>query len=200
MASSTANQSAGNRWEIERRTRQIGAELLRLARRHRAGVLSSRFWSDWLMSWAMKDPAFKVQLFRFVDVFPMLRTPEHVFDYLVDYLSQPGVTLPPGMDFGLRAGAMAKGTMAGSIGKRITAMAGNFIAGTDATSALRKLRKRWDQGMAFSVDLLGEACVSDVEARAYQRRYLDLVETLPGEVGQWPASPELESDHLGPVP
>ena len=36
--------------------------------------------------------------------------------------------------------------------------------------------------MAFSVDLLGEACVSIEEAEAYQKRYLDLIETLPSEV------------------
>lgn len=152
------------------------------------------------MTWAMKDPAFKVQLFRFVDVFPMLHTPEQVYRYLVDYLSQPGVTLPPGMNFGLKAGTMAKGVMARTIANRITAMAGNFIAGAGARGALGTLRKRWDRGIAFSVDLLGEACVSDAEARGYHQRYLDLVETLPGEVRRWPARAELESDHLGPVP
>ena len=84
------------------------------------GVFSARFWSDQLMNWAMKDPAFKVQLFRFVDVFPMLRTPALVHDYLIDYLSQPGVTLPPGMDLGLKAGGLAKGLMAKTIAGRIT--------------------------------------------------------------------------------
>ncbi len=148
----------------------------------------------------MKDPAFKVQLFRFVDVFPMLRTPGQVYDGLIDYLSRPDVSLPPGMDLGLKAGAVAKGLLAKTISNRVTAMAGNFIAGADAASALPRWRKRWDQGIAFSVDLLGEACVSDEEARAYQRRYLDLIETLPGEVGKWPENPGLESDHLGPVP
>jgi acyl-CoA reductase-like NAD-dependent aldehyde dehydrogenase len=54
--------------------------------------------------------------------------------------------------------------------------------------------------VAFSVDLLGEACLSQEEARAYQRRYLDLVETLSAAVAAWPADPRLESDHLGPLP
>src|SRR3990172_6825592 len=128
VASSAVNDKVGGPSEIERRTHQIGSELLRLAREHRAGVLSSRFWSDWLMSWAVKDPAFKVQLFRFVDVFPLLPTPRPVYDYLVDYWGKRGVSPPPGMDFGLRAGAMAKGAMARAISQRITAMAGNFIA------------------------------------------------------------------------
>ena len=179
---------------------QIGRQLLRSARKHRAGLLSSRFWSDQLMNWAMKDPDFKVQLFRFVDVFPMLRGPEMVYDYLVDYLSRPGVTLPPGMELGLKAGRMAKGALTRTITGRIEGLAGNFIAGTDAASAIRRLKKLWEEGVAFSVDLLGEACVSDEEARAYQRRYLDLIETLPELTRDWPASAKLESDHVGPVP
>ena len=70
--------------------------------------------------------------------------------------------------------------MAKTIAGRITAMASNFIAGVDAADALPTLQKLWNDGVAFSVDLLGEACVSNAEARTYQERYLDLVETLPG--------------------
>jgi RHH-type proline utilization regulon transcriptional repressor/proline dehydrogenase/delta 1-pyrroline-5-carboxylate dehydrogenase len=184
----------------ERLTAQIGSQLLRHARAHRAGLFSSRFWSDQLMHWAMKDPAFKIQLFRFVDTFPMLRRPQDVYDYLVDYLGQPGVTLPPAVDLALKAGGLAKGLMAKTIAGRITAMAGNFIAGADAEAALPKLKQLWGQGIAFSVDLLGEACLSDEEARHYQQRYLDLIRTLPQKVQHWKADPRLESDHLGPVP
>ena len=66
-------------------------------------------------------------------------------------------------------------------------------------SALPALDRMWRQGMCFSVDLLGEACVSDEEARLYRQKYLDLVENLPKRVAAWPAKPVLESDHLGPV-
>jgi RHH-type proline utilization regulon transcriptional repressor/proline dehydrogenase/delta 1-pyrroline-5-carboxylate dehydrogenase len=186
--------------DIERRATQIGRELLHAAREHRAGPLSARFWSDRLMQWTMQDPAFKVQLFRFIDVFPMLRTSAQVHDYLRDYLSQPGVTLPAGMELGLKAGRLAKGLMAKTIAGQITAIAQHFIAGTDVPSALPTLERLWNEGVAFSADLLGEACVSDVEARAYQQRYLDLVETLPAAVAAWPPQRLLESDHLGAVP
>src|SRR5436190_481634 len=89
---------------IEDQTQQIGRDLLQCARAHTSGFFSSRFWSDKLMEWATKDPAFKVQLFRLVDVFPMLNSPERVHEHLVDYFSQPGVTLPMGMSLGLKAG------------------------------------------------------------------------------------------------
>ncbi|MFZ4698236.1 MAG: proline dehydrogenase family protein, partial [Phycisphaerales bacterium] len=164
------------------------------------GMLSAAFWSDKLMEWSMKDEAFKVQLFRFVDAFPMLRTPDAVHEHLVDYLTQPGVKPPPGLDLGLKAGGLAKGLMTKTVSNQITGMASKFIAGTDAASALPKLRTMWDEGLAFSVDLLGEACVSDEEAAAYQQKYLDLINNLPSQVASWPANARLESDHLGAIP
>jgi RHH-type proline utilization regulon transcriptional repressor/proline dehydrogenase/delta 1-pyrroline-5-carboxylate dehydrogenase len=62
------------------------------------------------------------------------------------------------------------------------------------------LEKLWSKGIAFSGDLLGEACVSDAEAEVYRRKYLDLVTTLPRHTADWPADERLETDHLGPVP
>ncbi len=185
---------------IEEQTQHIGLALIEQARSHSKGFFSSRFWSDKLMAWAMKDPAFKVQLFRFIDAFPTLRTPEQIHEHLVDYLTQPAVTLPAGMSLGLKAGGILKGTFASTVESQIRAMAEKFIAGTDANSAMPRLRELWDRGIAFSVDLLGEACVSDEEALAYQKRYLDLIANLPSQIAQWPANPLLESDHLGPIP
>jgi RHH-type proline utilization regulon transcriptional repressor/proline dehydrogenase/delta 1-pyrroline-5-carboxylate dehydrogenase len=186
--------------DVERGAVEIGRELLGPARQYKPGLFSAKFWFDQLMNWAMKDPAFKMQLFRFIDVFPMLNTPEMVHDHLVDYLSQPDVTLPPVMELGLKAGGLAKGLFAKTVAGRITAMARNFIAGVDAADALPALEKLWKDGIGFSVDLLGEACVSHAEARAYQHRYLDLVEKLPATVAKWPANPKLETDHIGPIP
>lgn len=184
----------------EARIRAIGDELLTKARTQKAGLLSARFYSDKLMDWSMQDHEFKVQLFRFVDVFPMLTTPDMVHDHLVDYLSQPGVTPPPGMDLGLRAGGIAKGLMAKTISSQIKGMASKFIAGTDAASAHPRLKQLWDHDIAFSVDLLGEACVSEAEADEYLGKYLDLVNNLPQAVNDWKPKPLLEQDHLGAVP
>ncbi len=123
-----------------------------------------------------------------------------VHDHLVDYLTQPGVKAPPFMDLGLKAGGVAKGMMAKTISSQIKNMAGNFIAGTDASDALPMLSKLWKNGIAFSVDLLGEACVSNAEADMYQAKYLDLVENLVGEASTWKETERLEKDHLGVVP
>ncbi len=185
--------------DIEDQVQRLGAAFLSEVRRQRGGVLSRAFWSQKLIDWAMKDEAFKVQLFRFVDTFPTLRTPEQIHDHLADYMSQPGVTPPPGMGLGMKAGGLLKGAFARTVAGQITGMGQRFIAGTDAASAMPKLRKLWSQGIGFSVDLLGEACLSNAEAGIYQQKYLDLITNLPPKVAGWPHTERLETDHLGPV-
>jgi hypothetical protein len=91
--------------EVDSRTVAIGRELLNRARQQPGRT----WWSEQMLRWALKNPAFKVQLLRFVDVFPMLSTFEQVYDCLVDYLSQPDVTLPDWLGVGLQAGRLAKG-------------------------------------------------------------------------------------------
>ncbi len=185
--------------DIEDHVQRLGAAFLNEVSRQRGGVLSRAFWSQKLIDWAMKDEAFKVQLFRFVDTFPTLRTPEQIHDHLADYLSQPGVTPPPGMGLGMKAGGLLKGALARTVAGQITGMGQRFIAGTDAVSAMPKLRKLWSQGIGFSVDLLGEACVSNAEAQIYQQKYLDLITNLPPKAAGWPHTERLETDHLGAV-
>ncbi|MCZ6834589.1 MAG: proline dehydrogenase family protein [Planctomycetota bacterium] len=206
--SNSTNQNTGAKGELvapddpalEQRVQAIGIDFLESARKHKSGFLSAQFWSDKLMDWSMKDEAFKVQLFRFVDTFPMLKTPQQVHDHLTDYLTQPGVTSPPFVATALKAGGLLKGAMSKQVARQITGMAEKFIAGTDAATALPQLKKLWSKGIGFSVDLLGEACVSDKEAKVYQQKYFDLINNLPTSVEGWSANPMLESDHLGPIP
>jgi len=180
----------------------IGKALLAVARKHP----DAKGLKDKLADWAMQDDAFKVQLFRFIDTFPTLPDADAVHRHLTEYLSEPPApgmsvpTAPPGLGLGLKAGGLMKGAMSKTIAGQITAVGQRFIAGTDAASAMPLLRKRWDEGIAFSVDLLGEACLSEDEARTYRERYQDLITHLGQEVRQWPANTSLESDHLGPVP
>src|SRR6185369_349369 len=101
---------------------------------NRSGLLSAKFYSDKLMEWSMRDQNFKVQLFRFVDAFPVLRSSEDIYEHLSDYLSQPSVTVPPTIDAALKAGRLAKGIAATTISGQIKGMAKKFIAGTDAAS------------------------------------------------------------------
>ena len=183
--------------DLERRAVEIGKELLAPAGRIATGIFSTRFWSDQLMNWAMKDPAFKVQLFRFIDVFPMLGTPDLVHDYLIDYLTQPGVTLPPGMDLGLKAGGLAKGMMTKTISKSITTMAGNFIAGDDADCRPAHLEETLERRRGLQRRSAGRSLRERRRGRGVPAAVSRTDRDSAREVAAWPPNPLLETDYLG---
>ena len=184
---------------LEERTQSYGRQILaRLP--HRPSFLSTEKWSEKLMDWATQDPGFKVQMFRFVDVYPTLTSPGMIYDVLDDYLQQPGVTIPRGLGFGMAAGSLAKKAMAKTISSQIRGVANRFIAGVDAASSTDRLEDLWKNNLCFSVDLLGETCLSDIEADHYRRQYLDLVTHLSDESATWEPNNRLESDHLGAIP
>ena len=53
--------------------------------------------------------------------------------------------------------------------------------------------------MASTVDLLGEATVTDAEADGYAGRCTDALEQIARESTRWPARPMLEHDSSGPL-
>jgi proline dehydrogenase len=79
-------------------------------------------------------------------------------------------------------------------------MAHRFIVGETPTAAERVLRTLWEQGVASTVDLLGEATVTEAEADGYARRCMEAIEELVGESAAWPERPVLERDGSGSVP
>ncbi len=184
--------------DLEPAIAEIGREWLAEARALEAGQRSSG--KDRLMEWAMRDDAFRTQLFRFVDAFPTLRGARQIQQHLEDHLSQPGVTLPSWLDLGLTAGGLLPSVVARTTSHQIEAMAGRFIAGEDERDALSRLQTQWERGIAFSIDLLGEACLSLREADDYQQRYLRLIDALADRVGSWASKPTLEADAWGPIP
>src|SRR4051794_24381347 len=121
--------------DVEQRTQEIGRELLAASRAASASGLSAKFWSDKLIAGSLENERFKTELFRFVDVFPVLKTPAQVHQHLLEYLQQPGVTLPSGMGLALKAGGLLKGTLARTVAAQIENMARTFIVGTDLAEA-----------------------------------------------------------------
>jgi RHH-type proline utilization regulon transcriptional repressor/proline dehydrogenase/delta 1-pyrroline-5-carboxylate dehydrogenase len=174
---------------LEARTQAIGRELLERARGESPGVFSTAYWEGQLLAWAMRDPAFKVDLFRFVDAFPMLKTREQVAQHVDELLLRGDRELPAAIATALRAttSRLAGGVAQAALRRNVEAMAGRFIVGRDARDTLPALRELHEAGIGFTVDLLGEATLSEPEAEAYLARYRDLVEQLPAQVESWPA-------------
>lgn len=166
------------------------------------GVFSKARWEGAILEWAMKDPSFKVDMFRFVDVFPTLHTKEQVTQHIKEYLLKDGRELPALISTALKAATtgltagIAQSTMKG----QIEGMANRFIVGKDAKEALPELKKLHKDGIAFTVDLLGEGTVSEGEADVYAARYMDLIQNLPDEVAKFQNDDVIDRNHLGPIP
>jgi proline dehydrogenase len=98
---------------------------------------------------------------------------------------------------GSKAGRAALGAAAAAGVRR---MAHRFIVGEDPKAALGVLRDLWKDGVASSVDLLGEATVTAAEAQRYADRCADALDTIVAASRRWPERPQLEHDGAGPLP
>ena len=195
--------TAPKRSEQELEVQRIGKDIFAaLADRH-PSVFHTDYWQGQVLEWAMRDEAFKVQLFRFVDVFPALRDPDAVARHLQEYFDHPAGKMPAALRWGLKAaspGHLSTRVVARALDYNIHAMAQRFIAGHDAAAALPALRRLRDEHMTFTLDVLGEASLSAAESEAYQRRYLALLEELPPQTATWPSDPHLDTAPWGDLP
>lgn len=189
--------------------RAIDAEILRLGdeisnriKGQLPSVFDRSYWQGRLLDWAMRDPLFKLDLLRFVDVLPSLKTSRQLSIHVNEYLHRDGRELPGLLSAAIKLAASRIAPRLGSMAVRkgVTQMAGQFIIGKDPASALKVIERMQREGFAFTVDLLGEATVSNEEARAYQKRYLELIDRLSEKMPFWPADDIIKRNHLGPIP
>lgn len=170
------------------RIEQKGREIFRLMKETPA-VFDKRRWTGELMNLAMADPGLKVQLFRFIDVFPTLTTTELLIRHLREYFLVEEAHLPLAMRM-LLTGAVIPplaGVAAPLVRRNILAFSRLFLAGSSPEDALESFKAIREHGRTFSVDILGEAALSEKEALAYQEQYLALIDFLAKATGGWPS-------------
>jgi RHH-type proline utilization regulon transcriptional repressor/proline dehydrogenase/delta 1-pyrroline-5-carboxylate dehydrogenase len=199
----TANSEADVQKRVETETQRIGRGLWTQLERRRPSVFERRWWLDHILEWAMADESVKVQMFRFVDVLPMLRSHESVTRHLQEYFDEVKGELPwaarLGLDVSTPNSLLGK-ALALNARTNARKMAERFIAGESVEQVLHSVAKLRKQGLAFTLDLLGEAVVSEHEADAYARQYLDLITGLAPLVNAWPENATLDRDNLGWIP
>jgi RHH-type proline utilization regulon transcriptional repressor/proline dehydrogenase/delta 1-pyrroline-5-carboxylate dehydrogenase len=166
-------------------------------------IFSPAWLDDLLMGWSMADEAVKVQLFRFIDALPLLKTPESVARHLQEYFAVIRSRLPGWMRLGLRClpeRGMGGRLLAWSARVNAQRLAKRFIAGSNVAEALQAIAKLRKRSMAFTIDLLGEATITESEADHYQGQYLELIAGLARDLNQWPAVEQIDRDDSGPIP
>lgn len=178
-----------------------GEEILkRMEGQSKASIFSKDFWYGSIMEWSMKNEKFKTNMFRFVDVLPSINSGDEVARHLKEYFSEDGGTLPPVFNVGLGLGSLAPGLMAGAIKKNVIGMAKMFITGETPDEALPVLKKTRKNKMTFTVDILGEATLSEKEAQEYSSKYMELITWLAKDAQNWDEVPQIDRDHEGAIP
>jgi proline dehydrogenase len=183
----------------------VERELFEVGRRLAAALPTTRnplkAIDDKAMDLASSDAELKAALFRFVDVVPATRNLEDLAHHLLAFLDEVDAPPPP-ISVAMRMGNSKPGRralgMAAATG--VKHMARRFIVGESPKAALGDLRDLWKDGVASSVDLLGEATVTQAEAQHYADRCAEALDTIAAAATSWPARPQLERDSAGPLP
>ena len=185
---------------LEEKTVQIGLEIYDAIKGEVPSFFDSSHWKGKIMDWAMKDERFKVQLFRFVDTIPSIKEDKDLLPLVHEYFFGDEDFLP----HALKRLVPKKGFTASVAGKviksNVEALAKQFIAAHTPEEAMEKIGSLRNEGRASTVDLLGEAVLSDQEAYLHTERYLEIIRTLAGEKGKWSSSELLDTNHMGSIP
>jgi len=188
---------------VEALTQQIGRHFWKHLERRSPSLLERRWWDDRILAWAMTDESVKVQMFRFIDVLPTLRDRGAITRHLQEYFDEVRTHLPTAARLALDVShpdSVLGRALAMTARRNALRMAKRFIAGTEVEEVLLTVARLRKQGFAFTLDLLGEAIVSEEEAEAYQQAYLTLLTGLAPVVNDWPENVLLDRDQSGALP
>ena len=97
----------------------------------------------------------------------------------------PGL-VPLGAKLAGYGGALGGALLRGFIAYAIKKLAGQFIVGETRQDAVSNLTRLRSEGLAFSIDILGEATITEEEAEKYANDYIELLETLSDAQEGWP--------------
>ncbi|MGL4619909.1 L-glutamate gamma-semialdehyde dehydrogenase [Chroococcidiopsis sp.] len=175
----------------EPKTQEIAKQLLAATRENRsffASIRDQMRWDDKLLAWAMSNPGLRVQLFRFIDCLPALRSKPEIARHLQEYLGDESVELPTalkGMLNFANPDSMPGQVAATTVSTAVETLAHKYIAGENIQQTLKTIERLRKEKMAFTIDILGEAVITEAEAQSYLERYLDLMAQLAAASKNW---------------
>ncbi|MGZ4269022.1 MAG: proline dehydrogenase family protein [Solirubrobacteraceae bacterium] len=156
---------------------------------------------DRAMDMASQDAELRAALFRFVDVVPACRNLDDLARHLSGFLDEVD-DRPPSLQAAVRMAHSRPGRAAlgAAAAAGVKHMAHRFIVGETTRDAEDVLKALWKDGVATSVDLLGEATVTSAEADRYAARCREALDGLAVVYRGLPERPMLERDSAGPLP
>ncbi|MFO7750540.1 MAG: proline dehydrogenase family protein, partial [Desulfobacteraceae bacterium] len=174
--------------EFESRVKNTGLEIFNKVDKEKPSLFRKDFWTGKMMDWSMKDEAFKVQMFRFVDVFPYLNRPESVADHIQQYFCRPEHDFPKALQFGLKMvspDSMTAKMAAKTISSNIHSMGKQFIVGNTLDEAAPVMKKIRDKGFPWVMKILKEEVKSVEEEEAFVRDQIEFFDRFQEIQKKW---------------
>ena len=132
------------------------------------------------MRLAMRNPSLRIQIFRLVDVYPVLDPQIDLFRHIVEYLENVDTKhsyLARILKFAGRLRRM-RSLIERLATKSIYDVASLFVVGSADQDVLSKLDYFQEQGISTTIDILGEKTLNDKEADFYSLKILELTQLL----------------------
>ncbi|MBL1210285.1 L-glutamate gamma-semialdehyde dehydrogenase [Geminocystis sp. GBBB08] len=182
----------------ENTTQAIAKELIQ-ATRQKGNIFSQLKeqiqFDDKLMNWTMSNPGLRVQLFRFIDALPALKSNSEIARHLQQYLTTEEVELPDALKGILNftePNTPPAQIASATITKAVETLAYKYISGETIKEVIKAVERIRKEKMCFSIDLLGEAVITEVEAQSYLQNYLDLITQLSNQAQKWSNITEID--------
>jgi len=190
----------------EAKTQEIAKQLITVTKENRSFLAALRDqmrWDDKLLSWAMDNAGLRVQLFRFIDTLPALGSTSQVAAHLQAYLGDESVELPQvlkGMLNFAQPDSMPGRVAATTVATAVETLAHKYIAGENIQQVIKTVERLRQERMAFTIDLLGEAVITEAEAQSYLDRYRELIRQLVAASQNWSTVPAIDLADGEPLP
>ncbi|MGE5215384.1 MAG: proline dehydrogenase family protein, partial [Chloroflexota bacterium] len=182
----------------EQAVQTLARSLYQKAAQHKPSLFEAKDLLGRMIDWSLDDESLRVALFRFVDVLPSLESASAIGRHLEEYFTRVDHALG-GLAY--LAQALHAGTWVAPVVRRnVIHLARRFIAEESGDHLIQVLTGLRKEPAAFTLDVVGEATVSETEASAMQRRYLDLLRRLAKVSAAWPAVAQIDKAPNANIP
>lgn len=154
---------------------------------------------DKIMAWAMGNENLRVQMFRLIDCLPALgngKDKAEIARHMQEYLASDGIEVPALrslLNFGVDNPNSPTATIAATtLSTAVESLARRYICGANLNEAIKSIEKLRRDRLGFTMDLLGEAVISEPEAEAYLERYLQIMADLSAKAKNWSEVPQID--------
>ena len=183
---------------VEHAVQSLARALYHKAAEHKPSLFEAKDLLGRMIDWSLADESLRVALFRFVDVLPSLESSSEIGRHLEEYFSRVDHALG---GLAVLAQALHAGTLVAPVVRRnVVTLARRFIAEESSGHLFAVLESLRKEPAAFTLDVVGEATVSDFEAQAMQQRYLDLLRRLATASENWQTCAQIDDAPAGKIP